>query len=202
MLSSLPFFPLMWQTGLSNSLVCTWQLSKHEQWTDSTLSCGWGRLCSRSCSFCSRAHWFWFEIMWTCKAHWDICQLTMSYWDCQDFCSTSSLLLSSLFHFRSPLLCVGGRSPVTLPALLPAIQHTYIRVGFSSQPLTQPHASSPATPTLPRSTYLPPWTHSPTFGVNKWTLTDFSVSEFCFRVRTKRRHDRDTQMCLFWVDFK
>lgn len=85
---------------------------------------------------------------------WDIC---MWFFDFQDF---SLPPLSSSVHF--PLLCVGGWH--------------YLHSG---QPLTQPHASCPATHTLPLSTCPPSWTLFPTFGVNKWPSTDFNASEFC-----------------------
>lgn len=50
-------FPLMWQTGLSNSLVCAWQPSKPRHGADSALSCGRGQSCNRSWSVCSWSYW-------------------------------------------------------------------------------------------------------------------------------------------------
>lgn len=50
-------FPLMWQTGLSNSLVCAWQQPKPGRWADSALSCGRGQSCNRRGSVCSWSHW-------------------------------------------------------------------------------------------------------------------------------------------------
>lgn len=73
------FFPLMWRTGLGNSLVCTWQLPKHKQWTvnDCMSSCGRGGQCSRSRPSSSWSHWAWFEIVakvdaWTPFGHLDV----------------------------------------------------------------------------------------------------------------------------------